>query len=262
MLKLLYGFSQEDDQVFVIGATNRPDALDAALRRAGRFDREVSIGIPDEQSRLRILQVLTRNMRVEGSFNYLSLARRTAGYVGADLHALCKEAAVGAVNRVFQSHKNESSSPAETAASGEDVASKANMNYCSGAGSLQSIDMDSSSDSATPSNKSVSDHLKLTDRRLTEDELEPLYIRAEDFEVALTKVQPSSKREGFATVPDVSWHDIGALRDLKAELQVSIVLPITQPEIFTRVALNVPAGVLLFGPPGCGKCLNLHEHHP
>lgn len=63
----------------VIGATNRPDALDNALRRAGRFDREIILGIPDESARARILSVITRNMKLEGTFEFTQLARRTPG---------------------------------------------------------------------------------------------------------------------------------------------------------------------------------------
>ena len=89
--------------VIVLGATNRPDALDAALRRAGRFDREIALGIPDAASRVRILQVLCRRMRLSGDLQLDVLAKRCVGFVGADLGALCKEAAVIAVNRIFGS---------------------------------------------------------------------------------------------------------------------------------------------------------------
>lgn len=123
----------------VIGATNRPDSLDPALRRAGRFDREICLGIPDEAARLRsvsqlrppavqrwtsrrrpntawrsvytrthtlyfrfrILKTLCRKLKLPGDFDYRQLARLTPGYVGADLMALCREAAMNAVNRVL-----------------------------------------------------------------------------------------------------------------------------------------------------------------
>ena len=88
--------------VMVIGATNRPDALDSALRRAGRFDREICMGVPDEEARLSILKVLTSRLRLSGDFDMPELARKTPGYVGADLTALTKEAAAIAVNRIFK----------------------------------------------------------------------------------------------------------------------------------------------------------------
>ena len=67
------------------GATNRPDALDAALRRAGRFDREIAVGIPSEAARASILRVLTRPLRLSGDFDFGEVAKRTPGFVGADL---------------------------------------------------------------------------------------------------------------------------------------------------------------------------------
>jgi ribosome biogenesis ATPase len=90
---------------------------------------------------------------------------------------------------------------------------------------------------------------------LTEQQLEPLSIEMQDFVLALDKVQPSSKREGFATVPDVSWSDIGAMSTIRDELRMAIVEPIKHPELFAKVGISSPVGVLLWGPPGCGKTL-------
>jgi SpoVK/Ycf46/Vps4 family AAA+-type ATPase len=67
------------------GATNRPDALDAALRRAGRFDREIAMSIPSEAARASILRVLTRPLSLSGDFDFAVVAKRTPGFVGADL---------------------------------------------------------------------------------------------------------------------------------------------------------------------------------
>jgi len=88
-------------KIVVIGATNRPDALDPALRRPGRFDREIEIGIPDEKSRLDILHIHTRGMPLEPDVKLEEIARVTHGFVGADLQALAKEAAILAVRRVL-----------------------------------------------------------------------------------------------------------------------------------------------------------------
>lgn len=85
--------------MLVIGATNRPDSLDPALRRAGRFDREVSLGIPDIKSRIQILKVLTKTLQLSDDFNFEEVAKHTPGYVGADLMSLTREAAMAAVNR-------------------------------------------------------------------------------------------------------------------------------------------------------------------
>lgn len=76
-----------------------------------------------------------------------------------------------------------------------------------------------------------------------------------DFTGSVTAVQPSAKREGFATVPDVTWADIGALEAVREELTMAILAPIRNPEQFQALGLCTPAGVLLAGPPGCGKTL-------
>ncbi|XP_016097323.1 nuclear valosin-containing protein-like [Sinocyclocheilus grahami] len=90
---------------------------------------------------------------------------------------------------------------------------------------------------------------------LSEEQLSGLCVLMSDFRTSLARVQPSAKREGFATVPDVTWEDVGALQDIREELNMAIMAPINNPEHFRALGLNTPAGVLLAGPPGCGKTL-------
>ncbi len=90
---------EERGQVVVIGATNRVDAIDAALRRPGRFDREIEIGVPSEQDRIDILKIHTRGMPLAEDVNLDVLAQQTHGFVGADLAALAREAAIRALRR-------------------------------------------------------------------------------------------------------------------------------------------------------------------
>ncbi|GBG27870.1 26S proteasome regulatory subunit 8-like [Hondaea fermentalgiana] len=196
--------------VLVIGATNRPDALDPALRRAGRFDREIAMGIPDTPARAKILQCLSSRMRLAGDFDFEEVARLTPGFVGADLDALCKEAAVLAVNRVFHSLGSDKTE-------------------------IGSVDQ--------------------MREPFSPDQLEPVFVQMSDFLEAVGKVQPSAKREGFATVPSVTWDDIGSLGDIREELSMAITEPIRHPERFRAMGLTAPMGVLLYGPPGCGKTL-------
>lgn len=95
------------DGVLVIGATNRPDALDPALRRVGRFDQEISLGIPDREARAQILRIICRNLKIERSIDFDELAKLTPGYVGADLLALATRAATTAIKRMLTEHERQ-----------------------------------------------------------------------------------------------------------------------------------------------------------
>jgi ribosome biogenesis ATPase len=124
------------------------------------------------------------------------------------------------------------------------------MELLSGSGMKNQEDKNSNN---TPEESSSNDINSIVP--LTPEQLNPLYITMEDFLAAIPHVQPSSKREGFATVPDVSWGDIGALASIREELTLSVLEPISHPEKFEALGLPLPAGVLLYGPPGCGKTL-------
>lgn len=212
--------------VVVIGATNRPDALDTALRRAGRFDREIALGIPSEGAREAILRVLSRPLRLDGDFDFAAVAKRTPGFVGADLAALMKEAAALAVKRIFEELDGKMTLPEGTQPT--DDVDKATITTTAG---------------------------RVRREPLTPTELTGLAITMSDFEVAVGKVQPSVRREGFATTPDVTWDDVGSLGDVREELAFAITRPIAEPELFAAMGLRGSTGVLLFGPPGCGKTL-------
>ncbi|EME30581.1 Nuclear valosin-containing protein [Galdieria sulphuraria] len=194
--------------VIILGATSRPDTLDPSLRRAGRFDRELELGAPNERGRDQILRSLCRNLSVDSQLDYSYISKRTAGYVGADLASLITTAATAAVAR-FQRD------------------SIVNCDY-------------SMDDNFVP---------------ISDVKFETILIKLEDFEVALEKTQPSALREGFTTVPDTSWSDIGSLDNIREELEMSVLEPIHHPERFEALGLSRPAGVLLYGPPGCGKTL-------
>ncbi|XP_072565916.1 LOW QUALITY PROTEIN: nuclear valosin-containing protein-like [Paramormyrops kingsleyae] len=232
-------------QVLVIGATNRPDSLDPALRRAGRFDREICLGIPDEGARRRILETLCRKLALPEGFDFQRLARLTPGFVGADLMALCREAAVLAVNRaLFEMGCKDG---------GDGVLGATDA---TGAGRPDGEKVPPPAAGAA-GQEELAELLALlkSDSCLSEEQLAGLHVLASDFEASLSCVQPSAKREGFATVPDVTWADVGALQDVREELTMAILAPVRCPAQFKALGLSAPAGVLLAGPPGCGKTL-------
>jgi transitional endoplasmic reticulum ATPase len=100
LLSLMDGL-QSRGKVVVIGATNRPNAIDPALRRPGRFDREIEIGVPDRDGRLEVLEIHTRGMPLAEDVDLKKLADVTHGFVGADLESLAKEAAIRALRRIL-----------------------------------------------------------------------------------------------------------------------------------------------------------------
>ena len=114
LLTLMDGLNSRG-QVVVIGATNRPDSLDQALRRPGRFDREIEIGVPDRDERKEILEIHTRTMPLNEDVDLDKIAESTHGFVGADLESLCKEAAMRVVRRIIpEINKLDEAIPEET----------------------------------------------------------------------------------------------------------------------------------------------------
>ncbi len=200
LLSLMDGLKSRG-KVVVIAATNIPHAIDPALRRAGRFDREIEIPVPDREGRLEILKIHTRNMPLDKDVDLEWLADITHGYVGADLMALCKEAAMNALRRVLPEIKWKE---------GEE---------------------------------------------LPKDVLEKLVVKKEDFENALKVVEPSAMREVLVEIPKVKWDDIGGLEEVKQQLKEMVEWPLKYPESFEKLGITPPKGILLYGPPGCGKTL-------
>ncbi|KAK4050050.1 Ribosome biogenesis ATPase rix7 [Microbotryomycetes sp. JL221] len=284
--------------VMILGATNRPDSLDPALRRAGRFDAEITMGVPDEAGREKILRVLMAKLRLAGDFDYRYLAKSTPGYVGADLSALTGAAGVIAVKRIFEQLGVGQDGELDSGLTGEAVVNllqhSDNENMAldedeappqhqqQQLSTVQDVSATSTAP-VTPVNEEgatipstlessatvpsfstlppslamlpISTFLRTHPSTLTGQQLETLCLTNADFTAALSVVQPSSQREGFTTVPNVSWDDLGALQDIREEMRMSIVRPIKRPELFTMLGIQAPCGVLLWGPPGCGKTL-------
>ncbi|KAI9835585.1 MAG: hypothetical protein M1819_002036 [Sarea resinae] len=218
--------------VVVLAATNRPDSLDPALRRGGRFDKEINMSVPNEPVREQILRALTRQMRLSGDFDYQKLAKMTPGFVGADLNDLVATAGSAAIRRYMKLLRAE--------AVGENE---------------MEVDVPNEEPIVSAKVLALRGVIKLAKEPMESENLDIISVTNDDFLTALPKIQPSSKREGFATIPDTTWQDIGALMSVREELQTAIVEPIKNPENYERVGITAPAGVLLWGPPGCGKTL-------
>ena len=199
LLTLMDGLKSRG-KVVVIAATNIPNAIDPALRRPGRFDREIEIGVPDVEGRKEILLIHTRGMSLAEDVDLDKIATITHGYVGADIAALSKEAAMKTLRRVIPKIH------------GEEVG-------------------------------------------ISQEILNQLIVTMDDFTQAYQEVEPSGMREAFVEVPDVKWDDIGGMEPVKVELKEAVELPLKNPQVFKNVGIEAPRGVLLYGPPGCGKTL-------
>jgi len=199
LLALLDGLTGRGN-VIVIGATNRPNALDPALRRPGRFDREIEIGIPDKKGRNEVLLIHTRGIPLSGDVDLERLRDTTHGYTGADLAALCRETAMKALRRY-----------------------------------LPEIDLE--------------------EERIPPSVLEKMEVTMEDFTNAFKEITPTAMREVAIEVPSVHWDEVGDLEDVKQDLKESVEWPLKNSEIFEGMGIDPPKGILLFGPPGCGKTL-------
>ncbi|MDY0266324.1 MAG: CDC48 family AAA ATPase [Methanimicrococcus sp.] len=243
-------------QVFVIGATNRLHSIDPALRRPGRFDREIEIGAPDAAGREEIIRIHARAMPLEGYPKirilenalqkakeqmkrnidagvkeegtlaadknavagyskkwtaakeqyennaknlFKDLAAQTQGFVGADLAALCREAALNAVKRI-----------------------------------APTVDMD---------------------ENLSDEVLETIIVTNKDFKRALLKSEPSALREIYVEIPEISWNDIGGLETVKKQIIETLEWPLKYPEKFEQFGIEPSKGILLYGPPGTGKTM-------
>ncbi|XP_011180712.2 nuclear valosin-containing protein-like isoform X2 [Zeugodacus cucurbitae] len=363
--------TEDGQSVLVIGATTRPDVLDPALRRVGRFDHEVAIGIPTRKDRKDILTIICYGLSVDSKCDFDKIAELTPGYVGADLLALVSRAATIAVKRkcsecirAFQlesqrnitivdlddeadestdasnklaeqnkNDKDEASIDTNSKADDAQPAAEAQTDEPTSAAKAdtenaeeqpegqtngtepveatttekkdaEAMDVDVEGEEAAKAEassnttnvqvadssvKSSTDAVSTMDENKTTDSTKPssnttdvpnlsepsllellnwldnpptdltcaaeFCITIEDFMDAVKVVQPSSKREGFITVPDVTWADVGSLHDIREELQLAVLAPVKFPEKLITLGLTAPSGVLLCGPPGCGKTL-------
>ncbi len=198
LLSLMDGL-QGRGHIIVVGATNRINALDEALRRPGRFDREIEFGVPTVKGRKEIFQIHTRGMPLEEDVALNRYSEITHGFAGADIMAVCREAALFSLRRILP---------------------KINL-----------------------------------DEPIPSDIIQELRISDKDFVQAINMVEPSAMREIMIDIPDISWEDVGGLEDIKSELQEAVEWPLKYPKLFEKAGIRPLNGIILFGPPGCGKTL-------
>jgi transitional endoplasmic reticulum ATPase len=196
LLSLMDGFVARG-QVIVIGATNIPEVLDPALRRPGRFDREIEIGVPNTEARLQILRIHTRSMPLAGDVDLREIAEHSHGFVGADLEALGQEVGMIALRRFL---------------------------------ATSSVEMDAAT-----------------------TDVSGLHVTGDDFLAGLKEVEPSATREFFIEKSTTTFVSLAGLDRAKQLLHAVIEHSHVHDELYEKVGLNPPRGILLAGPSGTGK---------
>ncbi len=215
LLSLMDGFVSRG-QVIVIGATNIPEVLDPALRRPGRFDREIEIGVPNTQARLQILKIHSRAMPLGSDVDLQEIAEHSHGFVGADLEALCQEVGMVALRRFLSS----TWLPPPSAALDRPAPSR---------------EVGTSNVSGEPA------------------DLATLEITRDDFLTGLKEVEPSATREFFIEKSSSTFASLGGLDEVKRLLDAVVDHAHMHGDVYDQVGLTPPRGILLVGPSGTGK---------
>ncbi|CAN4086003.1 unnamed protein product [Withania somnifera] len=222
LLTLMDGLKSRS-HVIVMGATNRPNSIDPALRRFGRFDREIDIGVPDEVGRLEILRIHTKNMKLNDDVDLERVARDTHGYVGADLAALCTEAALQCIRE-----------------------------------KMDVIDLeDETIDAEVLNSMAVTNEHFQTALGASN----PSALRETVVEVPNTSWEDiggleNVKRELQEVCNyEIKRHLIENFGSIKPFLGATVQYPVEHPEKFEKFGMSPSKGVLFYGPPGCGKTL-------
>ncbi|XP_011548753.3 nuclear valosin-containing protein-like [Plutella xylostella] len=294
LLASLDALSENESNVLVLAATNNPDALDPALRRAGRLEQEITLGIPSLKARKEILAILCRNLVLGDDVDMSALAQITPGFVGADLQALVNKASTYAVKRAFKDiraiekvqklvkeaevakpseevkvtngDKTEEAVPPEGGGDATETVPTENTEPEKAEeptiepvnnGVVTEANIEDKEEIPAPPEDPNAEALSLLEntKPYSAEQLASLAIKQIDFVEALKTTKPCAVREGIVTVPDVTWDDVGSLRQVRKDLQLAVLAPVKYPEQLKKLGLASPSGVLLCGPPGCGKTL-------
>ncbi|KAI6057801.1 Transitional endoplasmic reticulum ATPase [Aix galericulata] len=247
----------------------------------------VDIGIPDATGRLEILQIHTKNMKLADDVDLEQVANETHGHVGADLAALCSEAALQAIRKkmdlidledetidaevmnslavTMDDFRVDIGIPDATGrleilqihtknmklADDVDLEQVANETHGHVGADLAAL----CSEAALQAIRKKMDLIDLEDETIDAEVMNSLAVTMDDFRWALSQSNPSALRETVVEVPQVTWEDIGGLEDVKRELQELVQYPVEHPDKFLKFGMTPSKGVLFYGPPGCGKTL-------
>ncbi|KAF4982797.1 hypothetical protein FZEAL_1649 [Fusarium zealandicum] len=214
----------KDRHILAMATTSRITDVDPNVLKTGLLECTVQMRIPNIDARQEILQLVKRTMPLADNVDFKELARITHGFVGADIVHVMTEAQKVAVKRIIHSDE-----------------------YKKHFSLLQN-----------PHSVPMKDFMELDndDTPPTPNPEPPKYpVTQEDFKTAIKDFIPSLRKEGFTVIPNVTWDQVGALEGVREQLEMSVIGPINDPDLYRNFGLSRPAGCLLWGPPGCGKTL-------
>ena len=278
LLSLMDGLKSRG-KIVVIAATNIPNLIDPALRRPGRFDRELEIGVPGKEGRLNILKIHTRymplkpnlevaeikdelNMSIDEVDNFLkakniekeeleNLQKKKSTFTNIGIK-LSKIETDKELVKSLNTFDEDSQKYINTLMKNSMLDKLAEITYGFVGADLSSL----AKEAAMVRLRKVMPELKIKDEgTIPEEFLAKLIITQDDFKEALKVVRPSAMREVFIEAPTVKWDDIGGLNRIKQDLQEAVEWPLLKPEVFSRMGVKPPKGILLYGAPGTGKTL-------
>ena len=270
LLALMDGL-QSRGKVVVIAATNVPNILDPALRRPGRFDREIEIGVPGKEGRLNILKIHTRNMPMYTRENIVKESDFEPEYKEAILNLMrYKDGNSKSMEKTISRYlvenpeKNELFKKIDTSKLKkytEKISADSKVVHLKELAEITHGFVGADLASLAKEAAMIVLRKVLPDIKLKEEEplpkelLERLVLTQVDFKEALKVVRPSALREVLVEIPNVKWADIGGLENIKQELIEAVEWPLKHPEAFKRLGVRPPRGILLYGAPGSGKTL-------
>lgn len=206
--------------VLAMATTSHLTEVDPVVLKTGLLESTVELSIPDLKARQDILSVLTKDIDLADNVSLEELSKLTHGFVGADMVRMMTTAQQLATKRYV------------------------------GANPALELMLEAGTSTTNCSNAESP--------YIGQSALAPppkFAMEFKDFEMAIKGFVPSLRKEGFTSIPDITWERVGALEKARKQLRMSIIGPIKDPETYQKFGLVLPAGVLLWGPPGCGKTL-------
>jgi transitional endoplasmic reticulum ATPase len=263
-------------KVVVIAATNIPDALDPALRRPGRFDREIEIGVPNKEGRLKILKIHTRNNPFFTKQDALKEITKIEPDYKEAIELLLEnsenqdEFVSSKIDKIISKYLKDNMDKNNFFGKLDNAVLKSYVDKINNNSNVVNIDKIAEkthgfvgADLSSLAREAAMELLRriIPDLKMNENEpipksmLDRLKITMKDFDEALKTVRPSAMREVYVDIPNITWNDIGGLNDIKQELKEAIEWPLKNPHSFKRLGVKPPKGILIYGPPGTGKTL-------